>query len=75
MKLEVARTHQPWPGVILRAGDYFGDVPEAIGEALTRRGWFREPKKKGAIKAVIEPVAIDNAIAATADEEPKKRGK
>lgn len=46
MKLDVARTHSPWPGVILQSGDYFGDLPAEIAEALIRRGWFREHQKK-----------------------------
>lgn len=49
MKLDVARTHSPWPGIVLRSGDYFGDVPDALGDALVRRNWMKphmEPEKK-----------------------------
>lgn len=49
MKLDVARTHSPWPGITLRSGEFFGEVPDELGDALVRRSWFKEhvePKKK-----------------------------
>jgi len=54
LRLDIVRTHTPWPGVTLRAGQYFGEVPDDLAGALIARGLMRE-----AAAPIVEPAQTD----------------
>ena len=62
MRLIVAKIHQPYPGITLRAGMEMVIEPDDVAIALIRRGYFREAP--GEPQAVAPPVI-----------EKKKKGK